>query len=138
MHVSSCFLIVAEVADVLITLGEVQSSSNSVQALQSFRSALEIIYFCFGTDHYKYVNVSDSIKSLGGSVPVFKRQVASMKGNDRTYPVSLFLHTIGKEDWRKVLNSLIAHNSATRADSKETTRNPNAQLVLVAMASGLI
>ena len=121
-------LLFVEVADVLITLGEVQSIKDSSAALISFKTALEIIFFCFGKEHYKYKSISNSIHSLGGSIPQFKLPKVSK--------------TSGKQDWRKALDSLIAQSSSKESISNHgnTSKkgNSNTQAVLIAMSSGLI
>ena len=117
-----------EVADVLITLGEVQSENDSAAALKSFRSALEIIFFCFGVEHYKYASVSESITMLGGSIPSFKHPIASKKGSG--------------DDWRKALDCLIAQSAPTNNNTppphSKNSSNSNTQLLLLALSSGLI
>lgn len=69
-----------EVADVLISLGELQVHYDTNAAVKSFISALKIIFFCFGKNHYKYSSVCHSLSSLGTSIPEFTKPVAVNKG----------------------------------------------------------
>jgi hypothetical protein len=65
----------SEVADVLTSLADAESRVDAAKALKTYARALEIVYFCFGTEHYKYSQLCSKIQSLGGSVPTFSLSV---------------------------------------------------------------
>jgi len=114
-----------EIADVLMTLGEVQST-HPQDALKTLISAVEIVFFCFGTDHYKYQDLSNSIQQLGGTVPEFP-------------PLPPVSHQESHSDWRSALDSLISQSqSSSEGKTVQKTKNGQSDVLLVAMASGLI
>ena len=69
-----------EVADVLISLGELQTNFDKNAAITSLSNALQIIFFCFGKNHYKYASICDYLNSLNATIPEFTKPVASSKG----------------------------------------------------------
>ena len=54
----------------MISLGEAHAlDGKNSNAVKSYAKALEIVFFCFGENHYKYKLITNQIEKLGGVVP---------------------------------------------------------------------
>ena len=124
-----------------MSLAEVQSKSHPSEALDTFKSALEIIFFCFGKNHYKYRDISKSIRRLGGEPPEF-RTMSAKPGNEESIRLIQPFHTDvnpfaeGGEDWRKAITLLISENTCESRQVPTKSHNQQALMMMAAMAGG--